>query len=281
MRKELLLLGTLVVTLAVALYLISRSGTEVKEENAASVTAQPSPQKELPKSAVEPSGEIGGSKRDKVPAQEAKRKKPESPAAATTPEKTPEETMRLALPEEKSVRVNDTPVTIGNVVPPGVLKPGDEMPEDASLKFMNLAIEQQLLVQEAKARGLADAPEYQGIVEDMKNDLAEMQGLSEEQKQWRLEQFSKMALINELYRKEGLIPERVSREEVDQYYETYGGYEYDSLREREASKGTPQDKIEKMIKRQIKRDLEARLNKDLNERKSAYLDTLREQSDIR
>jgi len=238
MRKELLLLGTLVVTLAVALYLISRSGTEVKEENAASVTAQPSPQKELPKSAVEPSGEIGGSKRDKVPAQEAKRKKPESPAAATTPEKTPEETMRLALPEEKSVRVNDTPVTIGNVVPPGVLKPGDEMPEDASLKFMNLAI-------------------------------------------GGLEQFSKMALINELYRKEGLIPERVSREEVDQYYETYGGYEYDSLREREASKGTPQDKIEKMIKRQIKRDLEARLNKDLNERKSAYLDTLREQSDIR
>ena len=87
-------------------------------------------------------------------------------------------------------------------------------------------------------------------------------------------------MINELYRQEGLIPERVSKEELDEYYETYS-HQYEWVREREALKGRSPDQIERRIKKEMQRDLKALLNQDLKERRQAYIESLRQGADIR
>jgi len=272
MRKVLVLVGIFIVTVAVGRYLLSRTGPEVEEvkgEKALGVTARPSPKKDLRRASASSVGEMRGSNRDLAPTKGVSGKEPTAP----------EETVSLVKPEERSTRVNDTPVSVYDVIPPGTLKPGDELPEGAHRKFMDLAEDERLLVQEAQERGLADTPEYQAMVEDMREDLTEMSALSDEQRQWRLEHFSTMALINELYRQEGLMPQRVSGEEADRYYETRSD-DYEWVRERETLKGTSPDKIERRVRQEMRRDRAVRLNKGLRERRRAYLESLRERADI-
>jgi hypothetical protein len=184
----------------------------------------------------------------------------------------------VVIPDEQPPSmVNGTPVTVNDVIPPGVLLPGDSLPEMAHRKFMALAEEQKLLEQAAQEKGLDDTSAFSARVEDMRQDLEADPNLSDEDKQWRLEHFTRMVLIGELFRQEGLIPERISRETVDAYYESHSD-DYEWLRKEEASKGSSPARIETKVKQAIKRDLEAPLREEMKEKRKAYIESLREKS---
>lgn len=226
----------------------------------------PAPKKELPVVSADLPDEIEDSNL-RVPMEKTVENKAASiPTVRTSPKKT------IAL-------VNGNPVSISDVLPPGVLQPGDSLPEAAYHKYLQNAVDQSLMLQEAGELGLMDTPEYQEMVEDMKNDLAELPGLSDEQKQWRLEDYSRMAVVQELYQREGLTPERINNEEVDTYYEAHND-EYEWLRKRENLKGSGTEKIERRVKMEIRRDLEAPRKKEVMEKRDAYLKSLRERADI-
>ncbi len=262
MKRIILLAGLVVVAAAGAL--LWRSATIEKPLRPAAKTEQPAPAADIQDAAPAPEYETA----TPAPAKTAAKGTQEMPAFS------------VVIPDEQPpLMVNDRPVTIDDVIPPGVLKPGDSMPEMAHRKFMALAEEQRLLVQEAQEKGLADTPEFLERVADMRKDLEEESNLSDEDKQWRLEHFTRTFLINKLYRQEGLIPERVSNKEVDLYYESQG-YEYEWLRKKEALKGSSPEKIERRVRKEIKRDLEAPLKQEIGEKRKAYIESLRERSDI-
>jgi len=184
----------------------------------------------------------------------------------------------VVIPDEQPPSmVNGTPVTIKDVIPPGVLLPGDSLPEMAHRKFMALAEEQRLLVQAAQEQGLTDRPAFLAVVAEVRQDLEEDPRLSDEDKAWRLEYFKRTALINELYHREGLMPERISKEAVEAYYESHSG-QYEWLRKEEALKGSSPEKIERKVKQAMKRDMEAPLKEEMREKRKAYIESLREKS---
>lgn len=184
-----------------------------------------------------------------------------------------------AHPEEVVATVNGRPVAIGDVIAPNVLQPGDTLPESAYKKYLDKAIDETLLLQQAQEEGLTDSKEYAEVVADMKKDLDEISSLSEEEKAWRVQRVAKMAAINDLFMKEGLVAEKVTPQEVNQYYENNAG-NYDWLREREAARGTSPERIERKVKQQIKQDLMAPRRKEAREKQKAYIQSLREYADI-
>lgn len=188
---------------------------------------------------------------------------------------------RVATDTKKVVAmVNGQPVTMGDVIAPGVLQAGASLPESTYRNFLKQAVDQSLLVGKAEELGIADSDDMAAIADSMRKDIKEM-GLSssDEEKEWEVNRFTKMAVIDELYRREGLVPKKVSRAEVNEHYDNYG-YEYGWLREREAAKGTSPDEIEQKVRRQIERDLEAPRIKEIRKKREAYIQTLHEDADI-
>ncbi|NOX80385.1 MAG: hypothetical protein GXP57_04745 [Deltaproteobacteria bacterium] len=188
---------------------------------------------------------------------------------------------RVATDTKKVVAmVNGQPVTMGDVIAPGVLQAGDSLPESTYRNFLKQAVDQSLLVGKAEELGIADSDDMAAIADSMRKDIEEM-GLSssDEEKEWEVNKFTKMAVIDELYRREGLVPKKVSRAEVNEYYDSHGD-EYGWLREREAARGTSPDEIEKKVRRQIERDLEVPRIKEIREKREAYIQALHEDADI-
>jgi hypothetical protein len=214
--------------------------------------------------------------RKEAPTREARRPPPRRPA----PGDIPEVTAMPADPEEALAVVDGIVITLDDLMPPGTLAAGEIMPREAYDKFLNKAIDDALLVGKAAEMGMADTEDFRELVEDMRKDLQEMPDLNEDDIAWRLDRFSKMALISDLYLREGLVPERVTREEVEDYYLSHG-HEYDWVRKREGIKGSDPDRIERKVKEEIKRDLALPRNQEIRERREAYLEELRLQSDIR
>ncbi len=271
MKNITIFIVCLSVAVVLATFFFCRSNDDIviKEEHLKkdSVTQElPAPKKEPPGVTADLPDEVEDSNL-RVPTEKTvKDKTVKTPTVHTTPKKT------VAL-------VNGDPVSISDVLPPGVLQAGDSLPEAAYNTYLQKAIDQRLLLQEVRELGLMDTPEYQEMVEDMKDDLSELPGLTDEQKQWRLEDYSRMAVIQELYQREGLSPERIKDEEVDTCYEAHND-EYEWLRKRENLKGSSPEKVERMVKMEIKRDLEAPRKKEVMEKRNAYLESLRERADI-
>lgn len=179
-----------------------------------------------------------------------------------------------------AVMINGKPVTLGDVVPPGVIESGGTLHEDGYNQFINQAVDRSLLLQKAEDLGLTSTREYNAIQETMRAELGDMSmGGTEEERDWEIKYFTTSAVINELYRKEGLMPQRVSQEEIQTYYEN-NSVEYEWLRKREAAKGTNADKIERKVLDQIKKDLNFPSQKETREKRKAYLDELRGDANI-
>lgn len=304
MKKILFIAGIVVVAGAIAMLFFFRAGTGPEDhqagiKGAGGSAAQVSPGKGGMTGAGALSARGGKEKTSRFSAFNAGKpeksssskasKAPDDSAAGTREGISPEgaETRTAAVfptvtanPEEVVATVNGRPVAIGDVIAPNVLQPGDSLPESAYKKYLDKAIDETLLMQQAQEEGLTDGKEYAEVVADMKKDLDEISSLSEEEKEWRVQRVAKMAAINELFMKEGLVAEKVTPQEVNQYYENNAG-NYDWLREREAARGTSPERIERKIKQQIKRDLTAPRKKEIREKQKAYIQSLREDADIK
>lgn len=301
MKKILLIAGIVVVAGAVAVFFLFRGGTGPEDDQAGTRGAGGSAaQVFLGKGDMTGAGGMssGSGKGNPSGFSAGKEKKGASPGAskasgdgvAGTQKGIPPEEVETnsaavfptvaADPEEVVATVNGRPVAIGNVIAPNVLQPGDTLPESAYKKYLDKAVDETLLMQQAEEEGLTDSQEYAEIVADTKKDLDEISSLSEEEKAWRVQRVAKMAAINELFMKEGLVAEKVTPQEVNQYYENNAG-NYDWLREREAARGTSPERIERKVKQQIKRDLMAPRRKEIREKQKAYIESLREHADIK
>ncbi|RLB42175.1 MAG: hypothetical protein DRH12_06390 [Deltaproteobacteria bacterium] len=175
--------------------------------------------------------------------------------------------------------VNGKPVSIEDVVPPNVLHLRDTLPATAYRKYVNKAINEALLVEKAIEEGLMDDEEYARILMDTKKDLDEISSLSEEDKEWRAQRVAKTALIRKLFKNEGLVAEKVTRQEVEEYYAAKSA-SYNWLREREVARGTTPERIEIKVRQQIKRDLVGRRRREMRREQESYIESLREEADI-
>lgn len=188
----------------------------------------------------------------------------------------------VALPEsphEPLAMVNDLPITAYDLFPPEVLEPGEVLPEQAYRAYLDQAIERKVLLDEARRLGMADTGTYRETIAEMEEDLQVLHNLNEEQRQWRLKHFSETVLVDSLYKAEGLIPRRVTKEEIEEYYGEHGD-EYEWLRERERRKGSDPDKIEKRVRDMIKKDIKEPISRDMREKRSAFADSLRQKANI-
>ena len=183
-------------------------------------------------------------------------------------------------PDKPLTMVNDVEVSLNSVLPPGYLEPGDPMAEAGYNAFLDMAIDRELAVQKAREMDIIDSEELQTMKEDLHEKLLETnRRSSKEEIDWQVDHMITSAVVNKLYEKEGLMPPRTTKEDVEQYYNSRSA-DYNWLRERERVKGTSEDKIERRVQDQIKKDLRAPLVQESRKKQRVYLDTLRDQANI-
>jgi len=188
----------------------------------------------------------------------------------------------ITLGEQTSVlaTVNNQPVTITDIMPPGSFEPGDVVEEKSYKALIEKAVDQSLLVQKAGELGLSENEKYKEGVDFLRQQYEELElGDTPEEREWLIQNQARAALISELLSKEGLVPERVSDEEVREFYEN-NSVEYNWLREREAARGATPAAVERMVKEQIRRDLEEPMMREAGEKQKEYIESLREKADI-
>lgn len=183
-------------------------------------------------------------------------------------------------PDKPLTRVNDVEVSLNSVLPPGYLNPGEPFAEAGYNAFLDMAIDRELVVQKAYEMDIIDSEELQVMKEDLHERLTSTnRRSSQEEIDWQVDHMITSAVVNKLYEKEGLKPPRITEENVEQHYNSRSA-DYNWLREREAVKGTSEDKIERRVRDQIKKDLRAPLVQESREKQRVYLDTLRDQANI-
>jgi hypothetical protein len=179
---------------------------------------------------------------------------------------------------EPLARVNGVDLTPDKIFPPGVMRAGDQMPKVALDKFLEDAVNRAVLVQEAERRGLAEAPDFIKLVDDLRGDIAGMPNLSPEQQAWQLNELRDNALMDRVYREEGIVPRRLGPDEVETYYQAHAS-EYDWVRKREALKGSPPEKIERRIREEIRKDIQIPIKRELS-RKREFSAALRKNATV-
>lgn len=186
-----------------------------------------------------------------------------------------------AIPEAHKpfARVNGVDLTPDKVFPPGVMNAGDEMPDVALEKFVEDAVKRALVVQEAEKRGFATDPEFAKLVEDLRGDVESLPNLSAEEKAWQLAELRDQALMDRLLLEEGIVPRRLEPGEAQAYYQAHSA-EYDWVRKREALKGTPEDKIERRVMDEVRKDLMIPIRQEYTARREAFTAELREGAEV-
>jgi hypothetical protein len=181
---------------------------------------------------------------------------------------------------ETLAMVNGQPVAITDIMPPGSFDPGDMIQEESYKALIDKAIDQALLVQKAEELGGEDSDSFAVISDYLREQYKEMDlGGSPEENEWIIRNLTSAAVVNDLYQQEGLIPERVSDEEIQQYYDN-NSVEYEWLRKRESARGSTPEMVERRVKEQIRRDLEEPNMREAAEKQKEYVELLRERADI-
>jgi len=281
MKKELLIGVLLIAVAAVALFIFrGPTGTDTGKDMTSS------PAKAVTKKQIQPKKETDSKKAARIsPAEQKKDSLLEDELAADEElaeaiEATPGV---VALDRDLAkpiAMVNEVEVSLGDVMPPGILTPGEPIAEHGYNAYLNMAIDRQLTVQKAQEMGIMNSEEFQSMVETMRTEFEDADPqASKEDIDWEVNYFATSAVVNEVYRKEGLLPKKITKEEVGEYYDARSA-DYNWLREREKARGTSDDKIERKVQDQIKRDLRDPLSREAREKQRAYLDGLREDANI-
>jgi hypothetical protein len=152
--------------------------------------------------------------------------------------------------------VEGSPLSLAQIFPPGAASPGDQFPRATLLRFIQDAVDRRVLVLEAERRGYADEGDFLRLMSELRQDVAELPHLTPAEREWQLNEMREMALADRLYREEGIVRRRVEPGTVEDYYRSHSA-EYDWVRKREALKGASPEKIERRVKEEMRRDLEA------------------------
>lgn len=191
----------------------------------------------------------------------------------------PFEVAVIPLADEPLARVNGVALTPARVFPPGVMRRGDELPKVAYDKFLDDAINRAVLVQEAERRGYADDPEFKRLVEQLRADIAGLPDLTQEQREWQVDELRGLALAEQVYRAEGIQPTRVTPEEVEAAYRAHAA-DYEWVRQRESLRGTSPEKIERRVRDQLRRDLQEPIARETRRRRDALAASLRSAASV-
>jgi len=181
----------------------------------------------------------------------------------------------MPLEDEPLALVNGVPLTMARVFPPGVMRAGDQMPRSTYEKFLDEAVNRAVVVQEAERRGYADTPEFKQLVGELRDDVAGLSNLSPEEREWQANELRELALADRLYREEGIVPRKVTPEEVDAYYRQHAA-EYDWVRRREEARGATPERIERRVREEIRRDLQGPVGRETQQQREALARSLRD-----
>jgi hypothetical protein len=88
-----------------------------------------------------------------------------------------------------------------------------------------------------------------------------------------------MALAEKVYRDAGILPRKVTAEEVDAYYRQHAA-DYEAVRRREAERGRTPEKIERRVKDEIRRDLQGPIAAETRRRREALAAELRRSANV-
>jgi len=279
MNKELVVGGILIGAAAAALFFFSSSPERGKRE-AAVIPVPQTVEKQNPSAlekSVDKSGTVSsGKQNDAAKGGETIARDRESDSSEEMPAVV---TIDQDL-NDPLVRVNDVGVSLNTVMPPGALEPGEPMAEEGYKAYLDMAVDRELVVQKAAEMGIMESEQFRNIKDRLRAELEEGDPQAKKEDiDWEVDYFAATAVVNEVYRKEGLAPRRVTEEEVNENYDTRNA-DYDWLREREKNRGTGEDKIERKVREQIKRDLRDSAMQEALKKQRSYLDTLREQANI-
>lgn len=294
MKKTVLLGGLLVIAGAAVVFSLMRKPLTPKPRNQATGMTRGSPPV-APARTVRPPGKAGLAARPHRPGPplrkdtvSARRSAP-GPGNGAGARQEPEAGKKPAAviatvatdPGAVAATVNGQPVRMTDVMPPGVLETGARLPEGTYKAFVDQAVNASLLVQAAREMGIADDEDMARISENMRSELADVaDDESPKEINWEVKHFTRTAVINELFRKEGLTAKMVGKDEVQEYYDGHSD-EYDWLRKREAARGvTNPEQIERRVKEQIRQDLMLPRAKEARKKQKAYIKTLRDDADI-
>lgn len=185
----------------------------------------------------------------------------------------------IPLGDAPLARVNGVDLTASKIFPPGVMRSGDRLPKIALDKFLEEAVNQALVVQEAEKRGYAEDPDFIKQLDEFREDVAGMPNLSPEERAWQFNELREMALMDRVFKEQGIVPQRLGNDEVEAYYQAHSS-EYDWVRKREALKGSSPEKAELRVWAEIKKDLQIPIKRQLTQQRDEFTYSLLKQANV-
>jgi hypothetical protein len=276
MEKKIVIGSLLALIIGVLIYTFSGTDVPVKPEKKTATATTQSPPVNWQSSKADQSMDSTSDQTMGV-----KTKTPKQPNTTSKESLPMPGIVSVAKNDKPAAKVNGVIITVGSIAPPGV---GSDfgLPKDTYQQLLERQIETELLVQEAKKRGLGDKPEFQDMVMRFEEAMKKMYNTTDpndERVKWQVQEFTNSSLVQELYKEEGLAAEKVTDEEVETYYQQNSA-DYELIRKRGRENGRSPDKIEKAVKREVESDLKSRRNKEVNKKRSAFSATLRKSAKI-